>query len=55
MCILWSLAASAAKATQIGVWGGVHKLIYNTREEMKLLDRCRGQIAGRQIRGETDA
>lgn len=29
-----------------------HKLTCNRKEEMKLLDRCRGQIAGRQIRGD---
>lgn len=33
----------------------VYKLIYNTGEEMKLLHRCRRQIAGRQMRGEVDS
>lgn len=35
--------------------GGVRELIYSTREEMKLQHRCRGQAAGRQIRGKMDA
>lgn len=29
--------------------------MYNALEEMKLLHRCGGQIAGRRIRGEIDA
>lgn len=55
LCVQWGCKHRPPCLLRRGVWRSVgveHKLRSSRGEEMKLLDRCRGQIAGRQIRAE---